>query len=203
MVRSIDPSKSPDIAKKLQDFYHGSQGGGYSIWDPWQCLDLTKYGYSNHEIPLMIRPPGGEIPPLPEGLEIVEVEDEKNLVSVEITLIKGWPVPRLNPSIPGTIWDKRILGDEAFRIWLGVFDGRPVSCSHAFIDREFVLVGPVATVSEMRHRGFGKAITWQATMAKPSLPAMLHASELGRPVYERIGYLSIAGLTLWQTDHRT
>jgi len=203
MIRSIDPSKSADIAIKLRDFYHNSQGGGYSIWDPWQCLDLAKYGYSSHELPLMIRPTSGEIPPPPEGLEIIEVEDSETLKSVEITLIEGWPVPTLNPSVPGTIWDKRILGDEAFRIWLGVFEERPVSCSHAFIDREFILVGPIATVPEMRHRGFGKALTWRATITKPSLPAMLHASELGRPVYERIGYYSVAGLTLWNKDDRS
>jgi hypothetical protein len=203
MIRSIDPSKSADIARKLRDFYHNSQGGGYSIWDPWQCLDLAKYGYSSHELPLMIRPTGGEIPPPPEGLKIIEVEDAETLKSVEITLIEGWPVPTLNPSVPGTIWDKRILGDEAFRIWLGVFEERPVSCSHAFIDRDFILVGPIATVPEMRQRGFGKALTWQATMAMPSLPAMLHASELGKPVYERIGYYSVAGLTLWSKDDRS
>ena len=77
------------LQKKLQDFYHGSQGGGYSIWDPWQCLVLAKYGYSSHELPLMIRPSGGEIPPPPEGLEIIEAKDEKTLALVENTLIKG------------------------------------------------------------------------------------------------------------------
>ena len=131
------------------------------------------------------------------------MEDEKTLEFVEITLIEGWPVPTPNPSIPGMIWDKRILGDEVFRIWLGIYGGHPVSCSHAFIDHDFILVGPIATIPEMRHRGFGEALTWRATMAKPSLPAMLHASKFGRPVYERIGYSSIAGLTLWNKDDRT
>jgi hypothetical protein len=151
----------------------------------------------------MIRPAGGEIPPPPEDLEIIEVEDEKTLERVEIALIDGWPVPTLHPSIPGAIWDKRILGDEVFRIWLGIYSGRPVTCSHAFIDHDLILVGPIATVPEMRHRGFGEALTWRATMAKPSLPAMLHSSKIGRPVYERIGYSSIAELTLWNKDDRT
>lgn len=51
-----------------------------------------------------------------------------------------------------------------------------------------------------RGRGFGEAITWQATRAAPKLPALLLASDAGCPVYERMGYLPLFRFTLW---HRT
>ena len=47
----------------------------------------------------------------------------------------------------------------------------------------------VATVPEARRRGSGAALTWRVTLAKPALPSLLLATEEGRPVYERMGYL--------------
>jgi len=40
-------------------------------------------------------------------------------------------------------------------------------------------------------------VTWAASSIDPSLPAVLIASDDGRPVYDRLGYLSIARWTLW------
>jgi len=53
----------------------------------------------------------------------------------------------------------------------------------------------VATVPEARGRGYGEAVTWSATMAEPDLPAMLIATDMGRPVYERMGYAALARWT--------
>ena len=50
---------------------------------------------------------------------------------------------------------------------------------------------------DLRGRGLGAADTWAATMADPTLPAMLIASDLGRPVYERMGYLRLTRFALW------
>lgn len=58
----------------------------------------------------------------------------------------------------------------------------------------------VATVPEARRRGFGEALTWQAALAEPGLPAMLLSSDPGRPVYERMGFLPLFRSTLWYRD---
>jgi hypothetical protein len=50
---------------------------------------------------------------------------------------------------------------------------------------------------EARGRGVGAAVTWAATMADPTRPAMLIASDLGQPVYARMGYLRVTRFTLW------
>jgi hypothetical protein len=49
----------------------------------------------------------------------------------------------------------------------------------------------------VRGRGFGAAVTWAATLADPAKPAVLIASDPGRPVYERMGYLRLMRLTMW------
>jgi hypothetical protein len=40
-------------------------------------------------------------------------------------------------------------------------------------------------------------MTWPATLADAEAPSMLIASDLGRPTYERMGYLPMARFTLW------
>ncbi len=45
--------------------------------------------------------------------------------------------------------------------------------------------------------GFGAAVTWAATLADPSKPALLIASDPGQPVYERMGYLRLMRMTMW------
>jgi hypothetical protein len=40
-------------------------------------------------------------------------------------------------------------------------------------------------------------MTWPATLADADAPSMLIASDLGRPTYERMGYLPMARFTLW------
>ena len=59
------------------------------------------------------------------------------------------------------------------------------------------LVEIVATLESARGRGIGAAVTWAATLADPSLPALLVASDLGRPVYTRMGYLTLSRATVW------
>jgi len=60
----------------------------------------------------------------------------------------------------------------------------------------------VATLPEARGRGYGEAVSWAATLCRPELPATLQASSMGRPVYERMGYRSVADFTLWVRSHR-
>jgi hypothetical protein len=40
-------------------------------------------------------------------------------------------------------------------------------------------------------------MTWAATMSRPELPATLQASSMGRPIYERMGYRTVAEFTVW------
>ena len=49
-------------------------------------------------------------------------------------------------------------------------------------------------------RGYGEAVTWAATLCLPELPATLQASPMGRPIYERMGYRTIAEFTVWDLE---
>ena len=83
------------------------------------------------------------------------------------------------------------------RFFVGYHDGLPVATSATTLAAGVNLVGLVSVRSELRGHGFGAAITEAASVADPSLPATLVASDLGRPVYERLGYTAYDRITLW------
>lgn len=93
-----------------------------------------------------------------------------------------------------------VLADDRFRLWVGWEGDRPVSAAAASAAAGISDVTPVATVPEARRRGYGAALTWRVTMADPTLPALLLATDEGLPSYERIGYAAVARFTLWSRD---
>lgn len=142
--------------------------------------------------PIMLRAPGGEAPGAPAGLRLLEVDDTETLALWGTTLARAYPTP----SGTAPPFDERVLGGP-LRLWLGFEDDRPVATSAAFVRDGLVEVDYISTMPEARRRGYGAAVTWAATLADPSLPAALVASDEGRPMYESMGYLPVARLTLW------
>ena len=54
-----------------------------------------------------------------------------------------------------------------------------------------------ANRSRTRGRGAGAVVTWAATLADPNRPAVLLASDDGRPIYARMGYVAVERWTAW------
>ena len=160
----------------------------------WPTPDLAGYGFSlmGHP-PLMYRAPGGQAPPLPDGLEIRLVEDGAALDEFVTTLIEAYPMPGADRTV---LRDPALL-EAAVRLFVGYLDGRPVGTSGARLGHGLVDVEWVSTRAEVRGRGIGAALTWAATLVEPDLPAALIASDDGQPVYERMGYLRLLRLTAW------
>jgi hypothetical protein len=148
----------------------------------------------------MLRPTGGVAPPPPPGLRIEEVRDEKGLQAFEDAIIRGFVMPELEGHGPGTAFSAGSLTDDRQRLWVGWEADRPVSAAAAFVAAGIINVTLVATVPAARRRGYGAALTWRATLADPTLPALLLATEEGRPVYQHLGYVSLFRFTLWSRD---
>jgi GNAT superfamily N-acetyltransferase len=169
-----------------------------TLTSPYETPDLTPRGWQlvGHP-PLMARLPGAApVPPVPPELQIHEVVDQPGIEVFERTLIDGFPLADLQPYQWGRFYDERVLGGPT-RLWLGFVDGRPVATAAAHVAAGVNCVEMVATLDGHRGRGYGAAVTWAATTADPTLPAVLIASDPGRPVYERLGYLALTRWTMW------
>jgi len=187
-----------DVLERVSAFFAESPGGGYEVWSIWPIPDLPGEGFESYPSPCMIRDAGGEPRPVPPELEIVEALDASSVRAAEQLLdeVFGCASPE-----QGALIEPSIISDE-FRVWVGFVDGRPVSTATAYVGDGFVGVYAVATAADARGRGYGDALTWEATMYRPDLPATLQASPMGRPVYEGMGYRTVTDFTVWGRETR-
>jgi GNAT superfamily N-acetyltransferase len=144
----------------------------------------------------MVRPAGGTGPRPPEGVTIHEVTDGNELREFERTLIEGYPIPDMDADSVPILFPTAYLGASS-HAYAAYVDGQMVATAAAHVAAGVNHVEFVATRAEHRGRGIGAAITWAATIAEPSLPAVLIASDDGRGVYEALGYMAVLRWTLW------
>jgi GNAT superfamily N-acetyltransferase len=80
-------------------------------------------------------------------------------------------------------------------------DGVDVSTATVFAIEDCLNVVGVATLPEFQRKGYAEAVMRhalaQATRATGLTRTVLHASDAGRPLYERMGYRAVAGFGAW------
>lgn len=171
----------------------------FVLVSPWPTADLTAYGLTllGHH-PLMVRFPAPEPPPTeparrPTDVVVKEVTGTDQLAAAERLFAVAYPEPDLLPYLG----DQPTVLGEPLRVWLAYLDGVPVAvaAAHAAVGVQLVL--NVATLPAARGHGAGTAVTWAATRGHPDLPAVLGASDAGRPIYERMGYVAITRWASW------
>ena len=100
------------------------------------------------------------------------------------------------PGGPSVLSDTRIL-DSDIRLWVGYEGDRAVGTAGVIVAHGVNDVEWISVYDDCRGKGYGAALTWAATLADPSLPAVLIASDPGQPVYERMGYLRLTRMSVW------
>lgn len=191
--------RRPNTAKELDELIDTahiffSEERPWLLLSAWPLPNLRRAGLQlmGHP-PFMMRPPGAPVGPRAvDGLEIREVTPALVPVFAE-TLERGFGMPGTSDSPwaqPGA-FGPDLLG------FVGYVDGEPVATSAAFLSHGVVDVEMVSCVESHRGKGIGEAMTWAATRADPDRTAMLMASDLGQPIYRRMGYVTVSRMTLW------
>jgi GNAT superfamily N-acetyltransferase len=82
---------------------------------------------------------------------------------------------------------------------LGRVDGVPVASAAVFMVSGHRYVALVATMPDQQRRGYAEAVMRHALDVAAAtygeVPTFLHATDAGRPVYERMGYTAVAAHT--------
>ena len=77
---------------------------------------------------------------------------------------------------------------------IGRVDGQPVATALLAQTDETAGIYNVATLAEYRGRGFGEAATWAAVgegARRGCTHSVLQSSDLGYPVYSRMGFVDV------------
>jgi hypothetical protein len=197
LTRPIGDVETVALVEALRDFYGGSDGGPFLLFSPWPTPDLAAHGLSLGGHPPMMVRPAGPAPAASPSLRIETVASPEQLDDFERTLVEAFPMVELSPygSHP-PLFGSDVLGSD-WTLYLGYDGDRPVATSGAYVTDQLVAVEMVSTRDDSRGRGYGAAITAAAATTRADRPSVLVSSDLGRSVYERLGYASILRYTLW------
>jgi GNAT superfamily N-acetyltransferase len=179
-------------------FAEGGRTGEVYLFSAWPPPDLAPFGWEQAGTPPLLRlPPGVALPPAPPELRVERVRDAAGARAWEAVAVRGYPFAECEPVAPGALVDERVLRDPRLRLWVGWVGDLPVCASAAFVAAGLSAVTMVVTVPAMRGRGYGAAISATAAESEPGLPALLTASDLGAPGYERLGFRRVGRFSVW------
>jgi GNAT superfamily N-acetyltransferase len=141
-------------------------------------------------------------PPSPVGLGVAAVTTEEELIDWLHTFSRSF---EREPQGRQHVWfgpfgHLGLTADGPCRLFVARVDGSPVACSLGFVGAGAVGLYGVGTVPEMRGRGYGSAVTLAAMdwgAERGAALAILHATELGEPVYRRLGFETVCLTSQW------
>jgi GNAT superfamily N-acetyltransferase len=140
------------------------------------------------------------------SLEVQQVRDEQTLTSRRHAVGRGfgWPSYGAEDLSDNLAWLLQTDPAEAdlapaFAAFVGVTDGEPAASSLVFFGAGVAGLYHVSTAPDRRRKGFGSAITATALMEakrRGYQTAILHATEMGYPVYLRLGFKPICTIAM-------
>ena len=134
--------------------------------------------------------------PPPDGVELLRVEDPALLdqvVDVDAAAFGG------DAAVIRRFLPDAVLDDPAQRVYAARIDGQVVAAGESALHDAIVGVFGVATIPSARRRGIGAALTAFviADRAADAELALLDASDLGKGVYERLGFRTVSTWEVW------
>jgi GNAT superfamily N-acetyltransferase len=177
----VGPSmRPPDVGERL--VAHGFEYGGDDIG---MAVDLSGL-------------PEGV--PVPEGFVIERVRDEEGLAAWVEALGSGFGAGPVEAEWAGEMY--RRLGFEGpWRHYVGMLGGEPVATATSYFGAGVAGIYFVCTVERARRRGIGAAITLAALHRARDLGysvGVLGSSEMGYPVYRRLGFEEYCRIGLYE-----
>lgn len=148
----------------------------------------------NHRAPGMARATTTDAPPPPEGLRVAQVRDAAALEAHVAATAVGFGAP--DASAMQGLMPPSLLEDDRVEFFNGYVDGAhlPSATAVSVVTEGVAGIYAVTVHEPARRRGFGTAMTWTALVAGARAGvdvAILQASAMGRPVYERMGFAQI------------
>ena len=143
----------------------------------------------------------GALARVPEGFRVERVHDERGLDAFSRTFVEAFEIPESS----GNAWVDATrtigIGRSPWDPYVGWLGDRPVATTMLFCGAGVATVFAIATVEDVRGQGIGAAITLAGLADARDHGyryGVLFATELGAPVYRRIGFRDAdAAISRW------
>jgi ketosteroid isomerase-like protein len=139
--------------------------------------------------------------PAAEGLEIRAVVNDalrRDFARVTIETFGQLGTP---PEIVEEAFESLVaLRAPHIQGFVGYAKNEPVTAAAVYVSHGVAGIGWVGTVAEARRRHYAEAVTWAAVregFRRGAAFATLQASQMGRPVYERMGFVTPSEYRVW------
>ncbi len=133
---------------------------------------------------------------VPEGLELQIPEDDAACQGILDVNSAAYDMPF---AVGQPVWGRKAFWKDHFAV-LGFARGRPVSSAAVVMSGGHRYVAFVATAPGQQRRGYADAAMRRALElareAHGEHPTFLHATDAGRPMYERMGYQAVSSHTI-------
>jgi GNAT superfamily N-acetyltransferase len=133
--------------------------------------------------------------PSPAELEIRAVTDDsarRDFAAVTADAYAAYAAPRTLAEDAFAYLDS--LCAPHIQGFVGYAAGEPAAAAAVYVTHGVAGIGWVGTRPAFRQRGFGEAVTWAAVregFRRGARFANLQASPMGRPIYERMGFVAM------------
>lgn len=158
---------------------------------PGMAEVLAELGLHHEPIPGMYRAlPEAPAAPLPDGLTLELVDGSAE--AFMDTMLAGFGMPEIVRAPMSRLGE--VFAPGEFLNVLAQLDGVPVACGSGFVHDDVLGAYNIATLEAARGRGIGYAVTAALLTEghrRGCRHAVLHASEAGLPVYERLGFETV------------
>ena len=153
-------------------------------------------------MPAMLLPQIDDQAPMPPDLDILRADEPGAAADHQRVLAEGFPMPI---EFAAMLVAPPLLTHAATELYVGYHAGEPVTASSLVVTGDIAGVYNVATVPRFRRRGYGEAMTAHALRRGAELGctmATLQATLQGRPIYERMGFRTVAHYLTYQRPGR-
>jgi GNAT superfamily N-acetyltransferase len=133
----------------------------------------------------------GSVPASGPGHEIRQVTDDSGIEDHIRTAAAGFEMPE---SILRGVMTPAMAGHPGVAVYVGYTDGEPVATGLGVRTGRTIGVYNIATIPAARRRGYGAAMSRRIAVdgaAAGCDVAVLQASDMGYPIYERLGYRTV------------
>jgi GNAT superfamily N-acetyltransferase len=201
----------PERIFAVADEFFAGVPGGYTVMldgdagHPMEDAVRARGWQLEHDEPGMVLPAIPEPPPPPPGLEIRRVTNQATLEDFWGEDEPVHPAPPDETELPVNLTryfnpSLACALDPDIALFVGYADGRPVASAGLYRVDDIAEIGAVWTAPAYRRRGFGAALTWAALAegkARGCVTAALRATEMGYPVYLRVGFVTVCRLRVY------